>query len=390
VIARKKQLNSLLGDDDHHLGKVVLFRDPTDERYPCEPKDGEPPGRWVACRAVGLRSPGHLLVLHREHLAATSPDGQKWDAILGYDAAARHVESELRGLHAWGLDESERGERTPHDFWNEYIPDAERAWLKVYRFVPLDRVITIDPLGDGYYPVPHVFVDFAPTTGPFSEREFTALERVGMHGGRIDLTPSKSNRAAIFPKDVPSEDDPPPDGFDDTSSQASTLSESADEKLKGLLSAIEESRKPPADAQNEKSRVEIVQLKMRPFKEWRETIALPVFSAFVSRLRTAGHTARVVVRTIETSALGHESRDSIELRVRMHVGSRHNPAYRPSGHVRVSISGYSGWRLDVSPPRDETGSRYSASPRPKLENMPQEQLETEVVGMLERLKTRGY
>jgi hypothetical protein len=44
----------------------------------------------------------------------------------------------------------------------------------------------------------------------------------------------------------------------------------------------------------------------------------------------------------------------------------------------------------VSPSREETGNRYAAPARSSIENMTKEQLETEVVGMLERLKTRGY
>ena len=34
TIARKTQLSRILGDDEHRLGRLVLLRDPTDERYP--------------------------------------------------------------------------------------------------------------------------------------------------------------------------------------------------------------------------------------------------------------------------------------------------------------------------------------------------------------------
>jgi hypothetical protein len=113
-------------------------------------------------------------------------------------------------------------------------------------------------------------------------------------------------------------------------------------------------------------------------------------SGFVSRLREADHAARVVVRSVEPTAMGREAAGSIELRVRMHVGSRHNPAYRSSGHVRVSMSEYTGWRLDLSLSREESGNRYGTGSGPKTENMAREQLEAEVMGMLDRLKTRSY
>lgn len=390
TIARKKQLNTLLHEDEHGLGKVVLLRDPADERYPRAAKEGEPPGRWIPCRALGLKAPGHLLVFHHEYLAAMTPDGQKWDAILSYDAAKRHVESELRGMQAWGLDEHETAERSPHDFWNEYIADSDRAWLKVYRFVPLERVIAIDPLGDGYYPVPHVFVEFVPATGPFSEREFAALERTGMHGGGINLRPEKGNRVAIFPKDLPGEDDPPLGTFDHTSSRQSSLSDPADTKLRELLAEIDAGRSQAASPKSEESQREETESKMGPFKTWREEIALPLLSAFVSRLRAAGHYARVAVRSAERRAIGGETGESIELRVRVHVGTRYNPSYRASGHVRVAVSEYGGWQLNIWPSPDDSSARYSTAPRPKVENMSPDQLEAEVIGMLERLKKRGY
>lgn len=390
TIARKKQLSSLLGDAGHPLGRVVLLRDPTDERYPDSPKASDPPARWLACRAVALNCPGHLMVIHREYLAATSPDRQTWDAILDYDVEERDVENELRGMHAWAVEERERSERTPRDFWNEYIADPDRAWLKVYRFVPLDRVVAIDPLGDGYYPIPHVFVEFIPSSGPFSDREFTVLEPADMRRGRIDLRPEKANRTEIFPQDLPGENDPVPARFDDTSSQVSTLSEAADAKLRALFTAIDEGRKPAPDEQDETSRLETALLRTRPFKEWRERVALPHLSALVSQLRAAGHTARVIVRSVEPTTMGHEVSDSIELRVRMHIGRQHDPARGRPGHLRVSMSEYAGWRLDVSPSREESGNRHGSAPRTTIESMPAEQLEIEVVGMLERLRARGY
>jgi hypothetical protein len=63
TIARKKQLSTLLVDRDNHDGRLVLLRDPNDDRYPHEPKKGEPPARWLACHALALRTPGHLMVL---------------------------------------------------------------------------------------------------------------------------------------------------------------------------------------------------------------------------------------------------------------------------------------------------------------------------------------
>ncbi|MFI5396171.1 MAG: hypothetical protein ACHQ9S_11625 [Candidatus Binatia bacterium] len=389
-IAKKKQLTTLLGNEGHH-GKVVLLRDPSDERYPRKPKDGEPRARWLICRALHVKEPGHLVVLYREHLAALTPDGERWDALLDHDVAATHAEGELRSMNAWNVDDGDRFDRTPHEFWNEYIPETERAELKVYRWVPFERIVAIDPLGDGYFPVPQILVDFDDATGPFGPGESVVLARAGMHGGRVDLRPGKSNRAAIFPKDLPGEHDPAPAQFDHTSNEVLPLSEVTGEKLSTLLAAIHEGRKPTVNAAPEETeRIERSRAKVRPFQEWRQNVALPLLSGFVSRLRSAGHTARVVVRSVEAGPHRHQALESIEIRVQLHVGSPHNPSYRPSGHVRVSMSEYTGWKLDACPTREESSSPYATSARPPTEGMSPAQLEAEVMGVLERLKSRKY
>lgn len=67
-ITKKKQLKALIENDEARDGKLVLLRDPTDERYPQKPKQGEAPMRWLLCRALSLRNPGNLMVLRHEFL----------------------------------------------------------------------------------------------------------------------------------------------------------------------------------------------------------------------------------------------------------------------------------------------------------------------------------
>ncbi len=79
-IAKKKQLSALIVAENHRDGKLVLLRDPTDERYPEEPKGNDIPPRWRLCRALHVRQPGYLAVREHEYLAAITADGQ-WDAL---------------------------------------------------------------------------------------------------------------------------------------------------------------------------------------------------------------------------------------------------------------------------------------------------------------------
>lgn len=126
-IVKKKQLRTLIGDDDDRDGKLMLLCDPTDERYPHRPKPDDAPARWLLCRALNLKHPGHLMVLHHEHLAATSLDGTQWDAIFDYDVMVDNAERELRSLQAWSVDADGNSDRSPDEFWSEYIDVPHRA-----------------------------------------------------------------------------------------------------------------------------------------------------------------------------------------------------------------------------------------------------------------------
>lgn len=385
-IALRRQLTALLADHEHR-GRIVLLRDPTDDRYPHNPEKGEPARRWRAVRLIGLKSPGVLTVLAAEHYAALTPDHQRWDALLGHDLESIGVENELRSLQAWSGGDEAPHDREPHDFWSEYIPEGDRAFLKIFRFVSLNGVVAIDPIGDGYFPVPQIFVEFQPKFGPFTEGMFAALEFSGMHRGRVGLQPGRENRAAIFPSPLPA-DDAPPSGFDEADAQNSALSHQAEEKFAGILSAIETSRPRPPDPADVAAQLEASRRKVLAFEKWRDKVARPVFSAFTIRLRADGHWARVVSRSVGPDERGRDAFRSIELRVKLTVGSRHNPSYKPSGHLRISMTDYGGWRQEVDPNREES-QRYASGPTGVVEAVAPEQLEAEVLALLDRLRTRG-
>jgi len=381
-IAMKKQLAALLGEETDD-GKVVLLRDPTDERYPDEPKAGEPPARWFACHAITIKKPGHLVVLRHGHLAATTPGGEHWDAIFSYDTQEAIIASELLGVDAWSVRDRDRLNSAAGEFWNEHIAQQDKAYLKLYRSLPIDRILAVDPLGDGYFPIPHMLVDFDSLNGPFGADKFDFLEHPV--GGRLELKPEQSNRVEIFPNPLPTDLELPPKAFDQTAEEAVPLSDAATDKLAALLATVAEQRQGMQVAQGSDD-ARLPDDKMVPFREWRDRVALPVFSAFVHRLRDEGHAARVVIRSPEGRHHQQPRVESIGLRVQLHVGSPHNPNYRPSGHLEVSMAEFTGWQVDVFPPSESRGS-YSRA----ISEAPEKaQLEEQVLSMLQRLHSRGY
>jgi hypothetical protein len=287
-----------------------------------------------------------------------SADGEHWDAILDFDVLLWLAQSELQSQGAWGKVGHPSQEDTPHAFWNEYIDEPLRAYLLVHRAVPLERILALDPLGDGPYPVPHVLVDFADTAGPFLPR--TYMELALLHGmGTIDA--AAETRVDIFPKPIPGVDEPPPVAFDDTASDAPALPKDAAKRLAALLPAAD--LRSGKDDENDEIEIEPSREhestdRSNAFQHWCATVARPAFSSLAVALRAAGHSARVVVRP--PSGVGWAA--SIEIRIKPR-----STRYLPDGHVRVSCLAYMpDWRLEVSPNARETPARYGTSPHPTV------------------------
>jgi hypothetical protein len=386
-ITKKKQIAALIGDEERQDGKLMLLRDPSDDRYPNRPKPNELPPRWILCRAVSVRKPGHLIVRTHEYLAAVTADGKQWDAILGYDALMNTAESELQSADAWNRDDWNSRNNSAHSFWLEYIEESQRVFLKVHRAIPLERILALDPLGDGFHPVPHILVDFSNKTDPFTAEKYAQLQRG--NDGIIDIRPDDDTRTRIFPDPLPAEDEPEPAGFDDTGKPA-VLANETDAKLSSLLTTIGAARtdtgKEKYGAEADDSPEEKARQKMSAFQEWRKNVARPVFSAFVDRLRKAGHRARVVVRSVQagTAEEYREAFEKIELKFRLRTSN----GYNPSGHLLISCSQHMTlWRTDTWPSAKDSRGAYNSSSDPiKVDSSTtKEQLETIVLRVIERL-----
>ena len=386
-IATKKQVAALLEETRGKL--LVLLRDPSDDRYPDEPGHEEQPKRWIACSAISLSNPDKLTVLHREFLAAVTPDGRRWDIIREVDIAQRDVQLELQGKRALSVPADSRPDGTARGFWEEFIPDDERALLKELRYVPLDRIVAIDPMGDAYFPVPHLFVEWDAEDGPFGSSWVRYLEGAGRHRRHPLPRPEKGNRVQIFPIPLPQELDPPPAHLDDTRPTGTPLSAEAEEKIRAVISTCSEGVSTASERKAPGQQTSVLfSERLERFRSWRERVALPTFSTVVHRLRAAGQSSRVVVRSRPGTPDDGEAMESVELRVRLRRADA--PGFRSTGYVRVSCTWHLGWGVAVDPAPEEVRGRRGEVPSGSDEEMESAALEGRVVSMLQRLQSRGY
>jgi hypothetical protein len=122
------------------------------------------------------------------------------------------------------------------------------------------------------------------------------------------------------------------------------------------------------------------------FRAWRQSIAVPVFSSFVLRLRKEGHRARVIVRSVMPGdeEPGHGGTESVELKVKL---NGKNYYYR-AGSVRIQPRQFNGaWHTESSPSAEENRRSYQAqgAVMQAEKTTTKEQLETIVLEMLQRL-----
>jgi len=390
-LAFKKQLHALLEDEAHARSEepFVLLRDPSADHYPGTATDPRPP-RWLLCQYLSTRTPGHFAVQCHEYLAWTTSDGTGWDALLDHDLAGPAGRAKLRSLDAWTDDQDvpREDEHAYHDFFSEYVPTHEKAALCTIRFVPLERIVAIDPIGDGHYPLPHIFVEFDEAEGPFTSRVLRLLKR-HPSGALFDLRPTDENRVALFPRPLPLTLFPPLPAFDGPGSPEATLSADGVARLDGTLVSIEERRSSEVTDQALPDRAHRWESAVEPFRRWKAEVAIPVFNAFVRRLRAAGHDARVAALSVPADQAASEGTESVELRVRLVMLTRFHPGYRPAGHLRFTFSQYRD-RLEVEvypPPESRKG--YEHPQPPTLDVLTALELERHVLALLERLRAES-
>lgn len=376
---------------------LVLLRDPTDDRYPNECDDA----RWLLCKFEDTKEPAGMCVLARERIAWVRSDGA-WDTVDDY------LPSRLFRLEEMGMRDFEFGQepialqqeraraRTEpaREFWETYVPEAERAYLKLVEVVPYSQVLAIDAIGDGYYPVPHVFVEWTGERGPFTGDQWAWFAR--SRGEMLDITPKHETRTKLFPVPIPPVYPPPP-GFE-YSPQITTLSTETTAALSAILkraaaTLAEPATQPTATETHEPS-------SPNDFRQWREEVAGPVLRAFVDRLRAAGHEARLASRSVAPAPALGSWEEELEFHVTLMARTiRHSPEYRPTGSLKFSADSFNAFHFTVkpgveqkSPPPDRYGRHVEPPPpaQPTLQEFTAERVAAETVAMIERLFEPRY
>lgn len=192
-IALKRKLLRALGKDKvtDPIYEDVLIRDISDDRYPYAPADKSDPPRWAGVRIEALHPLG-LFVIRFVHEGWVKPDGT-WDLYRPLREDASHLGTDLRRQLSPEVEQREWAARPDaRKRYEEIVPESERARIFESRFLVFADLLEVDPLGDPWYPAPHLFVREG--AGPYAGGPF--FRKVDIRGADAELDADK--RRTLF------------------------------------------------------------------------------------------------------------------------------------------------------------------------------------------------
>jgi len=375
-ISIKKQLLTLFDKarDPVLRSEYLLLRDPSDECYPPEEDEkslATAKPRYIHCRYLDLNEPNCLCVLIKAHPAWLTPDRKHWDALYTVDLEAERKASMPLRPGMW---------KAPRDpgflYLREYAFEEDICELWVVGLVPLDRVLAIDPHGDRYFRMPHLFVEFLKDLGPFKSVPIESLVKgkdpIEMNG--------LATRKQLFPEPIPSLPYPVPKELDHS---AITTATALPEKVAGEFTKIianipRGSAEDIGKAEWEEER----RRKFQRFTDWRDEVVVPVFAKFVRALREAGEEGRIATRAVPPNDEGYGTVESIELRVCIRAYGPEEPRVWSAGRICATLAHSHEFSLTIFPEPEENSQRGKW---PKMEDCTTERIEAEVLGLLRTL-----
>lgn len=206
-LAIKRKLIRILGSYERPDWQAVLLRDINDTAYPYwgDVKGFRKRPSWILRAFMRYYHDG-IEILEQEFLAYSIHREKKWD----YYNKVYSKGSVIR-RDPWE-DPKVREEEAPlhklaHDFWFYKIPEANKAWFRVYRQIPFEKIIAIDEHGDNITSehgkkCPHIFLPFDPKNGPYNDRQEYLIEPYGRYNGS-SYWPKKDNKIKFFPDPLP-------------------------------------------------------------------------------------------------------------------------------------------------------------------------------------------
>lgn len=194
-LATKRKLVRCFGDIRQNHCQPVLIRDVNDTTYPHRDKTENGLVKWKLYNFLGHYEDG-IVVLLRKFFAYLADDGIHWDCVENVDEIGIHDDP-------WKK-ENPKEKELHHKVWAFWvdIPERNRAWFEVAKFIPYERIVAVDKDGDNYTDYPHIYVPFEGENGPFDESCYRGIKPSSRYAKPLHH-PEEQNRIKFFPDDFP-------------------------------------------------------------------------------------------------------------------------------------------------------------------------------------------
>jgi len=199
ILATKRKAVRYLGVVDGDSYKEVLLRDANDTHYPysCDVANFEKNRPWKLYYFVGHYHHG-IRILVRKFYAYREID-DKTGALKNWDFSE---EINIAAPHDDPWNKEEKKADGVYAFWSK-IGKSNQAYFEYVRFIPYERIIEIDHIGDGIAKCPHIFV--VRKGGCFFEDYGDAFLRSPEHWGYFNALQAEDSKLKknIFPEKLP-------------------------------------------------------------------------------------------------------------------------------------------------------------------------------------------
>ncbi|WP_157815943.1 restriction endonuclease [Spirosoma pollinicola] len=174
-LATKRKVIRIL--EKNHVGRYILIRDASDDRYPYGGGSREQPirGRWRFAQYEQAIAQGVWVKL-AEKFAYLADDRVSWDYM---DSLNMSVPSSHEDYWTPDTDDLDSSKPSQFDYWEVWnaLPDNNKANYKEYGIIPYENIIDIDEAGDQYFEGPHLYLmPYDGAKGPFKDGKRLRVE----------------------------------------------------------------------------------------------------------------------------------------------------------------------------------------------------------------------
>lgn len=194
-VNNKNKILRLIGNNPTR--ESILLRDIEDSDYPYDDKSikAKTKPKWSEQIVIEFHPRGLVFHIH-EYYGYYNEVNNDYAFTKAVDLVHRPKYEQLKNRERNWQNDFIENEKVEYFYQN--LPRMNQAKMNIYGFLSYEDMLFIDPKGDNYYEIPHVFVEYDKQTG-----HFTSVWSVFSCNGKEIKVNKNIKQSEIFPKKFP-------------------------------------------------------------------------------------------------------------------------------------------------------------------------------------------